>query len=111
MVRIIFSIGFGFRVSPPSAPKVVDEGRSAGQWTKVDERRVGRRTMDMTKIDGRKAWRRSTDEGWDGEQSHVKFQIDVSQRVFIASRASKCMLDIFWRSFRKQKNFCHFWFI
>jgi len=41
----------------------------------------------------------------------VKFQMRISQRVFIPCRASKYMLDTKCGTFGKQTNFCHFWFI
>ena len=40
-----------------------------------------------------------------------KIQMSVSLRVFIACRASKCVLDTKYETFGKQTNFCHFWFI
>ena len=41
----------------------------------------------------------------------IKFQIAIPQRLFIASRASKYMLEGKSKTFGKQTNFCHYWFI
>ena len=41
----------------------------------------------------------------------IKFQIAIPQRLFIASRASKYMLEGKSGTFGKQTNFCHYWFI
>ena len=41
----------------------------------------------------------------------IKFQIAIPQRLFIASRASKYMLEGKSETFGKHTNFCHYWFI
>ena len=41
----------------------------------------------------------------------IKFQIAIPQRLFIASRASKYILEGKSENFGKQTNFCHYWFI